>query len=145
MSCQQFKPLLSAYVDKELVAVDSLRIRQHLFDCPSCAAEVKQLEGIRSLMLELPPAPEPRMDFEAFLVANRPQAPRKISLTFALAAVAIIATILAPAMMKSKTLDDNARLNEAISREVARDRMMAAESDPTEGAPLAHFAGLDTP
>ena len=76
-NCDQVAPLLSAYSDRELSTTQALLVRQHLFECEACAAEIKTLEGIRGLILEMPAAPEPRLSFDQLVAATRPRTGRR--------------------------------------------------------------------
>lgn len=140
-NCEKFAPLLSAYSDRELSTTESLLVRQHLFECEACAAEVKTLEGIRGLMLEMPAAPEPRVSFDQLIAATRPRPLKRVPLVLSIACVAIIASLTVPAMIRADQVAPQASMNQELEREIARDQMIAAESDPTSGAPLVHLAG----
>lgn len=140
-NCEKFGPLLSAYSDRELSSTESLLVRQHLYECEACSAEVKTLEGIRGLMLEMPSAPEPRLSFDQLVAATRPRPVKRVPLALTVACVAVIASLFVPAMMRAEKLSSQPSMNQELQREVARDQMIAAEADPTSGAPLVHFAG----
>lgn len=140
-NCEKFAPLLSAYSDRELSSTESLLVRQHLYECEACSAEVKTLEGIRGLMLEMPSAPEPRLSFDQLVAATRPRPVKRVPLALTVACVAVIASLFVPAMMRAEKLSSQPSMNQELQREVARDQMIAAEADPTSGAPLVHFAG----
>ncbi|MEI7576321.1 MAG: zf-HC2 domain-containing protein [Armatimonadota bacterium] len=140
-NCDQFAPLLSAYSDRELSTTQSLLVRQHLFECEACAAEVKTLEGIRGLMLEMPAAPEPRLSFDQLVAATRPRPVRRTPLIISIACVALIASLFAPAMMRADKIAPPKSMNQELEREIARDQMIDAEADPTSGAPLVHLTG----
>ncbi len=140
-NCEKFAPLLSAYSDRELSTTESLLVRQHLFECEECSAEVKTLEGIRGLMLEMPAAPEPRLSFDQIIAATRPRPLKRVPLVLSIACVAIIASLTVPAMIRADKVAPQTSMNQELEREVARDQMIAAEADPTSGAPLVHLAG----
>ena len=140
-NCEKFAPLLSAYSDRELSTTESLLVRQHLFECEACTAEVKTLEGIRGLMLEMPAAPEPRLSFDQLIAATRPRPIKRVPLMLSLACVAIIASLFVPAMMRADGITPPKSMNQELEREIARDQMIEAEADPTSGAPLVHLAG----
>jgi anti-sigma factor RsiW len=140
-NCEKFAPLLSAYSDRELSTTESLLVRQHLFECEACTAEVKTLEGIRGLMLEMPAAPEPRLSFDQLIAATRPRPIKRVPLMLSLACVAIIASLFVPAMMRADEITPPKSMNQELEREIARDQMIEAEADPTSGAPLVHLAG----
>lgn len=140
-NCEQFAPLLSAYSDRELSTTQSLLVRQHLYECEACTAELKTLEGIRGLMLEMPAAPEPRLSFDQLVAATRPRPVRRIPLMISIACVALVASLFAPAMMRADKIAPPKSMNQDLEREIARDQMIDAEADPTSGAPLVHLAG----
>ncbi len=48
MTCDQARPLLSAYVDRELEVTRSVEIAAHLQECSGCAAVLKQHEALRA-------------------------------------------------------------------------------------------------
>ena len=140
-NCDKFSPLLSAYSDRELSTTESLLVRQHLFECEACAAEVKTLEGIRGLMLEMPATPEPRLSFDQLVAATRPRPLKRVPLMLTVACVAIIASLTVPAMIRTEKIVPSPSMNQELEREIARDQMIDAEADPTSGAPLVHLAG----
>lgn len=140
-NCEQFAPLLSAYSDRELSTTQSLLVRQHLYECEACTAELKTLEGIRGLMLEMPAAPEPRLSFDQLVAATRPRPVRRIPLMISIACVALVASLFAPAMMRADKIAPPKSMNQELEREIARDQMIDAEADPTSGAPLVHLTG----
>lgn len=139
--CEKINPLLSAYSDRELSTTESLLVRQHVYECESCAAELQTLEGIRGLMLEMPAAPEPRLSFDQLVAATRPRPVRRVPLILTVACVAVVASLLVPAMMNAEKFASQPSIDQELRREVARDQMIDAEADPTSGAPLVHLAG----
>ena len=53
MSCEDFKPLLSGYVDSELTREERDRLQNHLSHCSECRADLlqlKNLEGVTDVM-----------------------------------------------------------------------------------------------
>ena len=50
MTCDAAQRFLDSYVDRELDAVNSLNIEQHLSDCANCARRVSQLEALRKVI-----------------------------------------------------------------------------------------------
>ena len=48
MTCDEARPLLSAYFDRELDVTKGLEIQRHLRGCDGCAAVVQQHEALRS-------------------------------------------------------------------------------------------------
>jgi hypothetical protein len=92
-------------------------------------------------MLEMPAAPEPRLSFDQLVAATRPRPVRRVPLILTLACVAVVASLLVPAMMKAEKIASQPSIDQELRREVARDQMIDAEADPTSGAPLVHLAG----
>jgi len=53
MKCQEWKPLLSGYVDRELTAEEEDRLKNHLSHCSECRVDLQELrdiEGVTSAM-----------------------------------------------------------------------------------------------
>lgn len=48
MTCDEVKPLLDARMDEEIDAAWSATIDSHVAECPSCAADLERLHGIRN-------------------------------------------------------------------------------------------------
>jgi anti-sigma factor RsiW len=53
-ACRRIEPLLSAWIDGELGAVETGRIAAHVDSCPRCAGTAEQLSAVRSLLRSLP-------------------------------------------------------------------------------------------
>ncbi len=75
MTCHHASSLLSAYLDRELPGVESLAVREHLRECPSCRAESEALASVKLVLGNLK-VPEPTAGVEARLhravfVSNR--------------------------------------------------------------------------
>ncbi len=47
MSCDEFEPMLSAYVDGELAAEDRDRIEEHLAGCEACRQSLAELKAVQ--------------------------------------------------------------------------------------------------
>ena len=58
MSHRRTKERLSAYMERELPALEHARVRAHLADCVGCRAELEELERVVALLRALPD-PEP--------------------------------------------------------------------------------------
>ena len=58
-SCDEIGPKLSAYADGELSEFERERVRRHVAGCPSCAAELRELEEMAALLGQLPEADPP--------------------------------------------------------------------------------------
>ncbi len=48
--CDEIRPLLGAYADKELDAAQSAKVGQHLAACPDCVRELAQIEQLHNLV-----------------------------------------------------------------------------------------------
>jgi hypothetical protein len=92
-------------------------------------------------MLEMPSAPEPRVNFEQLIAATRPQTGSRARLVLGLACVAVVVSLIAPGVMRTAHIVPPQTTNQELEREIARDQMIEAEADPTSGAPLVHLAG----
>jgi predicted anti-sigma-YlaC factor YlaD len=46
MSCDEYRPLISGYIDEELEAGERQRLEEHLKGCASCRRELEQLRGL---------------------------------------------------------------------------------------------------
>lgn len=69
MNCLRVQNELSAYLDGELNGTEMIRVRQHLEQCPACAAEAEYFRQVKHLVQGLE-ACEPSADFEDALVAK---------------------------------------------------------------------------
>ncbi|MGC8970891.1 MAG: zf-HC2 domain-containing protein [bacterium] len=54
MRCSEVKRLLSAYFDGEIPTDKSIKVREHLKSCKSCAIELENIEKIHRLMGAFP-------------------------------------------------------------------------------------------
>lgn len=61
MNCHRVQNLLSAYIDLELSPEERRLIRNHLFNCPSCAKNYEELNCIKRVLGNLEP-PIPNLD-----------------------------------------------------------------------------------
>jgi anti-sigma factor RsiW len=50
MNCQQIQKLIHAHHDGELDAANTLQVDEHLADCPSCFAALRQLSALRGAL-----------------------------------------------------------------------------------------------
>jgi len=48
VTCEQARPLLSAYFDRELDVAKSLEIEDHVHECPRCTAALRQHEALHA-------------------------------------------------------------------------------------------------
>ncbi|MCX5885712.1 MAG: zf-HC2 domain-containing protein [Proteobacteria bacterium] len=54
MKCRDVEKRLKAFLDSELKAEDEIRIRQHIYLCPTCTREMEQFSKTWDLVAELP-------------------------------------------------------------------------------------------
>ena len=47
MSCEEFKPMITGYLDDELSPQQQQRLRDHLSTCPDCTAELANLGDLK--------------------------------------------------------------------------------------------------
>jgi predicted anti-sigma-YlaC factor YlaD len=59
MSCDEFKPLLSGYLDKELTPEESIRLKEHLSTCSACRSELHQFEELMKVTGSMKPVQVP--------------------------------------------------------------------------------------
>lgn len=50
MNCQEMQSLLHGYMDGELDLLNSLRVEEHLKDCPSCARDYQNQQALKSAL-----------------------------------------------------------------------------------------------
>ena len=55
MNCHCVQTLLSPFIDRELNAEESRELRRHLFTCPECELEYKELLQVKSLLENITP------------------------------------------------------------------------------------------
>jgi anti-sigma factor RsiW len=67
VTCQEMELALGAYVLGALEPAERRQVREHLADCPACAAEVAELEGLPALLDRVRPE-----DLQAAPVAPSP-------------------------------------------------------------------------
>jgi anti-sigma factor RsiW len=121
VSCPDFRDLLHGYADGELDLVHTLRVEQHLRDCPACA---RACEGLRSLHAALqadavrfaPPAGlARRVRFALRGAAQRQPPTRRFRLLAAAAALALLVAGGAWGVARLRTLPAE---QELLAREV---------------------------
>lgn len=71
--CEQFEPMLSAYLDDELDQPERAEVERHVAACPKCARELNELRGLVSAAEELAAPSVDDAVWDAFLdnVYNR--------------------------------------------------------------------------
>lgn len=145
MNCKSVQIYLSAYLDGELGGQECLQVREHLCGCRDCRAEEQQLRSLKQMLRGLPNyAPSP--DFENKLVANVMQKAERRSvfawnmdwrLVSGLAACAAIAAFglfqLTERRVPSGGNEIPLAQRDMFEREIARDRLFMAGSDPLSG------------
>ncbi len=74
--CEEFRPLLSAYLDNELQGASLQRLENHLATCEACRAELEELRQVSNLLHALPtPQTMPVDHFVANLTLKLPRRP----------------------------------------------------------------------
>jgi anti-sigma factor RsiW len=127
MTCDQTRPLLSAYVDRELEATRSLEIATHLQECGGCASVWQQYEALRSSLgteslVFAPPGGLERRIRQALHRNARPRARFHVALwrwaPVPLAAALAAALSWSVAIQRAATSDENLVLAELVSGHV---------------------------
>jgi anti-sigma factor RsiW len=99
MSCEQARPLLSAYFDRELDVTKSLEIEGHLRECERCTAIVKQHEALHGALsaAALVFAPPADLEWRVRKAVRREAKPRSLSVLrpWRWAALPVAATLAA--------------------------------------------------
>ena len=74
--CEEFRPLLNAYLDNELQGASLQRLENHLATCEACRAELEELRQVSNLLHALPtPQTMPVDHFVANLTLKLPRRP----------------------------------------------------------------------
>ncbi len=69
MRCEQYKPLLSSFIDRSLDASQVAEVEEHIKACPECAGEVSRLKGLSALLDSTYAGLEPDADFTRTVMA----------------------------------------------------------------------------
>lgn len=70
MECEQYKPLFTDYINKDISAAQKAAMDKHLAGCPDCAEELKGMEVLWGMMgtVETPePSAHLKVKFQAML------------------------------------------------------------------------------
>ncbi len=59
MTCQEFREIISLYIDNELNKNEIKKLEMHIKDCPECMKEYEELKRIKELLADMPTAPLP--------------------------------------------------------------------------------------
>jgi anti-sigma factor RsiW len=129
MNCKTVRPLLSAYLDRELDGNASLDVREHVHRCPECEAELNGLRDVKRMLERLPDA-EPPADLEERLLrsvrtmrAPEPsRRPRAFAGYLALAAGAAALTLVS-LRTKPDPAPETIRAEETIAFEIDRNQL----------------------
>jgi predicted anti-sigma-YlaC factor YlaD len=74
--CEEFRPLLNAYLDNELQGARLQQLENHLVTCEACRAELEQLRQVSNLLHTVPtPQTMPVDHFVANLTLKLPRRP----------------------------------------------------------------------
>src|SRR6185295_15025019 len=99
LSCEQARPLLSAYFDRELDVAKSLELEGHLRECERCTAVVKQHEALHGALgaASLVFAPPRDLEWRLRKAVRREAKPRSLSVLrpWRWAALPVAATLAA--------------------------------------------------
>src|ERR1700736_3355316 len=77
MSCGNVQKSLSAFLDRALSRRETDSVSQHLASCWDCAARLRELMELRTLLRNLPPAQVPeRLATQLQVIASHAQASR---------------------------------------------------------------------
>ena len=60
MTCEDARPLLDAYVDRELDVATDREITRHLSQCEGCAREVESIRALKKVLSETERARAPQ-------------------------------------------------------------------------------------
>ena len=142
MSCNTVQAKLSAYLDGEISGVEMQQIRQHVNACASCQEEFNTLRSVQSALRDLPATPEPP-DFlvekiHRSVAASRPS---YLRLAFLVAVPALCWAIFVSTRPDHEKIQDRDLI---INRQLDKDQIFDAGSDPTTGASLGHYTNLET-
>ena len=142
MSCNTVRAKLSAYLDGEISGVEMQQIRQHVNACASCEEEFNGLRSVQSTLRDLPPTPEP----SEFLVEKIQRSvatsrPSYLRLAFLVAVPTLCWAIFVSTRPDHEKIQDRDLI---INRQLDKDQIFDAGSDPTTGASLGHYTSLET-
>ena len=127
MSCEQARPLLSAYFDRELDVAKSLELEGHLRECERCTAVVRQHEALHGALsaAALVFAPPRDLEWRLRKAVRREAKPRALSVLrpWRWAALPVAATLAAAlswsvAVNRGGTGPDDLVLAELVSGHV---------------------------
>lgn len=91
--CSGFEPLLERWADGEAAADESLRVREHLSECPACRLALRAATELHRRIAQSP-APAPPPDLEDRIHRALADRPRRRAWIPVLAAAAILAAAL---------------------------------------------------
>ena len=81
MNCQEAKPLIGPYADGELEAAAILEVEKHINDCPACALECRNVQGLKKALkqdaLYFTAPTELRRQIKAELPLPKSEVPRR--------------------------------------------------------------------
>ena len=142
MSCNTVQAKLSAYLDGEISGVEMQQIRHHVNSCASCQEEFSGLRSVQSTLRDLPATPEPSEflveKIQQSVIASRSSYFR---LAFLVAVPALCWAIFVVTRPDHQKIQDR---NLIINRQLDKDQIFDAGSDPTTGASLGHYTNLET-
>jgi anti-sigma factor (TIGR02949 family) len=118
VSCEQLERNLDAYIDRELDLEAATAIRDHVDGCASCRQRVAERQALSRLVQSVPYAQAP--DRLRARVAARTSRPYSIirGLTWAAAAVVVLAVGGGLSLMRSTSTRDSAIVDEVVNGHV---------------------------
>jgi anti-sigma factor RsiW len=118
MNCALVERDLDAYVDRELDAKSSARVREHVASCPACRRQLSQREALATLVQGAPyySAPD-RLRARVLAQETRSQSARRI-LTWAAAAVLVLSVGAGMTLWRSGSSRRNVIADEVVSNHV---------------------------
>ena len=142
MSCNSVKTKLSSYVDGEMSAAELQQVKRHVASCPDCYKQLEQFRGVRTSLRDLDAAPEAPSDLpDRVLRTIKSSRTNYFKFAFALA----VPVLLAAMIISSRTPKpiSNSDRDLTIKRQLAKDRIFDAGTDPTSGASLVHYTSFE--
>lgn len=139
MNCKNVLPLLSAYVDRELSGSESLAVREHLRQCPTCQCEADTLHGVKSQLTRLssvtPPAGiEARLQRSVF--DRKSDRVQKLAIGALVAATSMAAALFAIHLSEKPSPSQLTAKKDPSSHalDAAADRAYLSGNDPISGS-----------
>lgn len=141
MSCNRVQPRLSAYLDGEMSGVEMLQFRSHINSCRDCQNELDGLRSVQAVLRDLPTAPEPS---EAMIARIRAGVTASRTNYLRLALVVAVPALCWAIFAYNRPHHDKVQDRDLIiNRQLAKDQIFDAGSDPASGASLVHYTNFE--